>query len=132
MAHTIDFWKEKYRELEDYAFDKNVDFPYTSLDDFINDYNFTKLSGSKNVMKDLKYDLQYETRYNTAIAVKRALEASGIKVSLKDVKLTRTPDIAADPNVNPLIKADYANFKAAGMTGKEAALAISRYWFGSK
>ena len=126
--HTKKFYDTRYNiykkevaKIGGYALKKN---------EFISGYN--ALSGeSKNVMKDLVYASKYGTVYKTAVAEHRALKSVGIKgVKLEDLKKMTTQDFA--DSYATQLSAAYRELRAAGNTGKDAALIISQQWFGSK
>lgn len=126
--HTKKFYDTRYKiykkevaRIGGYALNKN---------EFISGYN--ALAGeSKNVMKDLVYGSKYGTVYKTAVAEHRALKSVGIKgVKLEDLKKMTTQDFA-DAYATQL-SAAYRELRAAGTTGKDAAILISQQWFGSK
>lgn len=84
--HSMDFFKEKYQEIKEFAIDKGVDNPYRDLDSFIDEYEMVRQSGTKNVMKEIKYYTQYETSYKTARAMLAKAREFGGEEKLKDLK----------------------------------------------
>lgn len=130
MSHTLEFYKKKYRELQDFADLKGIESPYRNIDEFISDYQDVALS-SKNVMKDMKYNLQYETSYKTALAELRTLREIGDdSTKLKELKQMSTRDFAEQHRDQ--IMADYNVFKKNVGSSSAAKAMISTYWFGSE
>lgn len=130
MSHTIDFFKRKFAELNDFATSKGIMFPYANLDEFISDYKDVSLS-SKNVMKDMKYNLQYETSYKTALSELRVIRELGdTETKLVELKRMGTREFAELHKDD--IMFDYEVFKKYSGSAKGALAMISRYWFGSE
>lgn len=128
MRHTKEYFKEKYREVIEYTMDKGIENPYHSLDQFIQDYEYLRESGSKNVMKDIKYYTQYEVSYDTARAMLRQAREYGGSEKLKELKGMTTREFA-DKYIDELRAAQK---EAKAMYGNGASYYIGVMWFGSE
>lgn len=128
MKHTKEYFKEKYREVIEYTMDKGIENPYHSLDQFIQDYEYLRESGSKNVMKDIKYYAQYEVSYDTARAMLRQAREYGGSEKLKELKGMTTREFA-EKYIDELRAAQK---EAKAMYGNGASYYIGVMWFGSE
>lgn len=128
MKHSKEYFKEKYREFVEYSMETGTDNPYHNLDQFINDYEELRESGSKNVMKDIKYFAKHEVSYQTARAMLQQVREFGGKEKFNELKDTPTR-VFADKYLDEL-KA--AQKEAQAMFGDEAAHYIGVMWFGSE
>lgn len=128
MRHTKEYFKEKYREVIEYTMDKGIENPYHSLDQFIQDYEYLRESGSKNVMKDIKYYTQYEVSYDTARAMLHQAREYGGNEKLKELKGMTTREFA-EKYINELRAAQK---EAKSMYGDAYSAYIGVMWFGSE
>ena len=128
MKHSIDFFKEKYLEIIDYTMEKGIENPYHSLDQFVQDYEYLRESGSKNVMKDIKYYTQYEVSYNTARAMLQKTREFGGPEKFKELKGMTTQEFAA----KYIDELRAAQKEAKSMYGDAYAGYIGVMWFGSE
>lgn len=128
MKHSIDFFKEKYLEIIDFTMEKGIENPYHSLDQFIQDYEYLRESGSKNVMKDIKYYTQYEVSYNTARAMLQKTREFGGPEKFKELKGMTTQEFAA----KYIDKLRAAQKEAKTIYGDAYAGYIGVMWFGSE
>lgn len=128
--HTEEFYMKKYKELKQFADDKNITFPYKNIREFKSTWNALREDGIKNVDKAMKYGLQYETGYKTALAEYRVAKELGIDVKLKELKQMTTTDFA-ERNQSKIMQM-YHDKRAEGLTGDQAGAFISTYWFGSE
>lgn len=128
MKHSIDFFKEKYLEIIDYTMEKGIENPYHSLDQFVQDYEYLRESGSKNVMKDIKYYTQYEVSYNTARAMLQKTREFGGPEKFKDLKGMTTQEFAA----KYIDELRAAQKEAKSIYGDAYAGYIGVMWFGSE
>ena len=128
VRHTKEYFKEKYREVIEYTMDKGIENPYHSLDQFIQDYEYLRESGSKNVMKDIKYYTQYEVSYDTARAMLRQAREYGGNEKFKELKGMTTREFA-DKYINELRAAQK---EARSMYGDAYSAYIGVMWFGSE
>ena len=128
MRHTKEYFKEKYREVIEYTMDKGIENPYHSLDQFIQDYEYLRESGSKNVMKDIKYYTQYEVSYDTARAMLRQAREYGGTERFKELKEMTTQEFAA----KYIDQLRAAQKEAKSMYGDAYSVYIGVMWFGSE
>ena len=128
MKHSIDFFKEKYLEIIDYTMEKGIENPYHSLDQFVQDYEYLRESGSKNVMKDIKYYTQYEVSYNTARAMLQKTKEFGGPEKFKELKGMTTQEFAA----KYIDELRAAQKEAKSIYGDAYAGYIGVMWFGSE
>lgn len=128
MKHSIDFFKEKYLEIIDYTMEKGIENPYHSLDQFIQDYEYLREEGSKNVMKDIKYYTQYEVSYNTARAMLKKTKEFGGPEKFKELKRMTTQEFAA----KYIDELRAAQKEAKSIYGDAYAGYIGVMWFGSE
>lgn len=128
MSHSDKFYKEKYREVQEYALD-NGGTLYKNIDKFISDYQELRNAGEKNVMRALKYYTKYPTGYKTALAEYRKQKEFGGDSSLKDLKNMSTVEFAE--KYKDEIRTYYRELKASGMTGAAAISIIGEEIFGS-
>lgn len=128
MKHSIDFFKEKYLEIIDYTMEKGIENPYHSLDQFVQDYEYLRESGSKNVMKDIKYYTQYEVSYNTARAMLQKTREFGGPEKFKELKGMTTQEFAA----KYIDELRAAQKEAKSIYGDAYAGYIGVMWFGSE
>lgn len=128
MKHTKEYFKEKYREVIEYTMDKGIENPYHSLDQFIQDYEYLRESGSKNVMKDIKYYTQYEVSYNTARAMLQQARDFGGDEKFKTLKGMTTREFAA----RYIDELKDAQKEARAMYGDAYSVYIGVMWFGSE
>ena len=128
MKHSIDFFKEKYLEIIDYTMEKGIENPYHSLDQFIQDYEYLREEGSKNVMKDIKYYTQYEVSYNTARAMLQKTREFGGPEKFKELKGMTTQEFAA----KYIDELRAAQKEAKSIYGDAYAGYIGVMWFGSE
>jgi len=128
VRHTKEYFKEKYREVIEYTMDKGIENPYHSLDQFIQDYEYLRESGSKNVMKDIKYYTQYEVSYDTARAMLHQAREYGGNEKLKELKGMTTREFA-EKYINELRAAQK---EAKSMYGDAYSAYIGVMWFGSE
>lgn len=128
MKHSIDFFKEKYLEIINYTMENGIENPYHSLDQFVQDYEYLRESGSKNVMKDIKYYTQYEVSYNTARAMLQKTREFGGPEKFKELKGMTTQEFAA----KYIDELRAAQKEAKSMYGDAYAGYIGVMWFGSE
>lgn len=128
VKHTREFYKEKYLEIIDYTMEKGIENPYHSLDQFVQDYEYLRESGSKNVMKDIKYYTQYEVSYNTARAMLQKTREFGGPEKFKELKGMTTQEFAA----KYIDELRAAQKEAKSMFGDAYAGYIGVMWFGSE
>jgi hypothetical protein len=128
VKHTKEFYKEKYLEIIDYTMEKGIENPYHSLDQFVEDYEYLRESGSKNVMKDIKYYTQYEVSYNTARAMLQKTREFGGPEKFKELKGMTTQEFAA----KYIDELRAAQKEAKSMFGDAYAGYIGVMWFGSE
>ena len=128
VKHSIDFFKEKYLEIIDYTMEKGIENPYHSLDQFVQDYEYLRESGSKNVMKDIKYYTQYEVSYNTARAMLQKTKEFGGPEKFKELKGMTTQEFAA----KYIDELRAAQKEAKSIYGDAYAGYIGVMWFGSE
>lgn len=128
MKHTREFYKEKYLEIIDYTMEKGIENPYHSLDQFVQDYEYLRESGSKNVMKDIKYYTQYEVSYNTARAMLQKTREFGGPEKFKELKGMTTQEFAA----KYIDELRAAQKEAKSIYGDAYAGYIGVMWFGSE
>lgn len=128
MKHSIDFFKEKYLEIIDFTMEKGIENPYHSLDQFVQDYEYLRESGSKNVMKDIKYYTQYEVSYNTARAMLQKTREFGGPEKFKELKGMTTQEFAA----KYIDELRAAQKEAKTIYGDAYAGYIGVMWFGSE
>lgn len=128
MKHSIEFFKEKYLEIIDFTMEKGIENPYHSLDQFVQDYEYLRESGSKNVMKDIKYYTQYEVSYNTARAMLQKTKEFGGPEKFKELKGMTTQEFAA----KYIDELRAAQKEAKSIYGDAYAGYIGVMWFGSE
>lgn len=128
MKHSINFFKEKYLEIIDYTMENGIENPYHSLDQFVQDYEYLRESGSKNVMKDIKYYTQYEVSYNTARAMLQKTREFGGPEKFKELKGMTTKEFAA----KYIDELRAAQKEAKSIYGDAYAGYIGVMWFGSE
>lgn len=126
--HSIEFFKEKYQEIKQFAIDKGVENPYRDLDSFINEYELVRQSGTKNVMKEIKYYTQYETSYKTARTMLAKARDFGGEEKFKELKKMSTHDFAE----KYLTQIKAAQEEAKQFYGDDYARYIGIMWFGSE
>ncbi len=128
MKHTREYYKEKYLEIIDYTMEKGIENPYHSLDQFVQDYEYLREAGSKNVMKEIKYYTQYEVSYNTARAMLQKTREFGGPEKFKELKGMTTQEFAA----KYIDELRAAQKEAKSMYGDAYAGYIGVMWFGSE
>lgn len=128
MKHSFDFFKEKYLEIINYTMEKGIENPYHSLGQFVQDYEYLRESGSKNVMKDIKYYTQYEVSYNTARAMLQKTREFGGPEKFKELKGMTTQEFAA----KYIDELRAAQKEAKSIYGDAYAGYIGVMWFGSE
>lgn len=128
MKHTREYYKEKYLEIIDYTMEKGIENPYHSLDQFVQDYEYLREAGSKNVMKEIKYYTQYEVSYNTARAMLQKTREFGGPEKFKELKGMTTQEFA-EKYIDELRAAQK---EAKAMYGDAYAGYIGVMWFGSE
>lgn len=129
MSHSYDFYKEKYREIQEYALD-NDGTMYTNIDQFISDYQEMQVAGEKNIMRTLKYYTKYPTGYKTALSEYRKLKELGGEGKLKEIKSMTTVEFA--DKYKDEIRSYYRDLRSTGITSAAAKALIGVEWFGSK
>lgn len=128
MKHSIDFFKEKYLEIINYTMENGIENPYHSLGQFVQDYEYLRESGSKNVMKEIKYYTQYEVSYNTARAMLQKTREFGGPEKFKELKGMTTQEFAA----KYIDELRAAQKEAKSIYGDAYAGYIGVMWFGSE
>ena len=108
--------------------ERGIENPYHSLDQFIQDYEYLRESGSKNVMKDIKYYTEYEVSYATARAMLAKAREFGGPEKLKELKGMKTQEFAA----KYIDKLRAAQKEAKSIYGDAYAGYIGVMWFGSE
>ena len=128
MKHTTEYYKAKYREIVDYTMDKGIENPYHSLNQFIQDYEYIRESGAKNVMKEIKYYTQYEVSYDTARAMLQKTKEFGGTEKFKELKGMSTREFAG----KYIDQLRAAQKEARSLYGDAYAGYIGVMWFGSE
>ena len=130
--HSQEFYDKKYAEMQRYAEDKGITFPFRNERQFISKWEEYKIDGVKNIDKTMKYDMQYETSYKTALSLYQEAKEHGFEdIKLKDVKKLSTYDFLKEhPEIADRLDEIYHE-QAAKIGPEGAASFISTYWFGS-
>lgn len=88
--HTEGYFVDKYNEIKAYADEQGIEQPYKSLNSFINDYEYMRERGVKNIMKEIRYYAKHEVSYETARAMLAKAKEFGGTEKLKDLKDMKT------------------------------------------
>ena len=94
VKHTMEFYRQKYREYIEYTIIEDGEDRYHSLNGFISAYENYRAQGVKNVMKELKYRSKHLTPYKTARAMLKKAREFGDTRKLKDFQDIKTYDFA--------------------------------------
>ena len=129
-SHSQEFYIKKFKEIEQFARDKGITFPFKSVREFESTWNALKEDGVKQIDRTIKYSLQYNTDYKTALAEYRVSRELGLDYSFKGLKKLTTTEFA-EQNQDAIMEL-YNAKKEEGMTASQAGAFISAYWFGSE
>lgn len=132
-THSNAYYKQKFKELKEYAQENNLDFYWRNAAEFQDDYDKVKNAGSKNVMKDMKYGLKYETDYKTALGEYNALREQGLldgSVKFKDLKTMSTRDFYE--RYKDVIEEYRSTLKDLGFNSYSANKLVALMYFGSE
>lgn len=127
VKHTMEFYRQKYREYIEYTIIEGSNNRYNNLNEFISGYEYYRNKGVKNVMKELKYLSKHVTHYETARAMLKKAREFGDTRKLKDFQDIRTYEFA-DQYIDELREEQK---EAKSMYGDSYIGYIGVDWFGS-
>lgn len=127
VKHSIDFFKQKYREYVEYTMTEGSNCYYKNLNEFISAYENYRGQGVKNVMKELKYLSKYSTPSKTARAMFQKVKKYGGHERLKDLRNMNPREFAS--RYTDELKEEQKEAKS--IYGDEFVGYIGVDWFGS-
>lgn len=138
--HTDEFYKKKYAEYREgvkgISKDRILSFNEYKAGYMMKSeeqkrlYEKGKVSSPyKNITKELIDESKYRTSYRTALKELQVSRELGLNYKLSDLRNMSTQEFAKANNGR--LKKKYADLKASGLMGAEAAALISKEWFGS-
>lgn len=123
--HSDEFYKKQYIKYKEQIVGKSL---FNNFNSFKGRYKAAEAANKKNITKNFVYETNYEIDYDTYRAEREMNKEFGMKVRKKELLHMSTREFADIYDVELM---NMYNLYKTEHTGKEAALYISEYVFGS-